>query len=115
MFQSLLQGNGMKFRLHALVVMPDHVHLALSALADDQGPFGMPEIMQGIKGASAHRVNRIMQRKGPVWQEESFDHVPRSYESLEVEVEYIRQNPVRAGLVERAEDYPWFWEEERIK
>ena len=44
-----------------------------------------------------------------VWEEESFDHVLRSDESWEEKREYIRQNPVRAGLVKRAEDYLWLW------
>jgi hypothetical protein len=44
-----------------------------------------------------------------MWQEESFDHVLRSEERLEETVEYIRQNPVRRGLVARPEDYRWLW------
>ena len=46
---------------------------------------------------------------GPVWQEESFDHVLRNDESLREKIEYIRQNPVRKKLVMKAEDYPWLW------
>jgi hypothetical protein len=46
---------------------------------------------------------------GAVWQEESFDHVLRSNESFEQKLEYIRQNPVRAGLVSRPEEYRWLW------
>jgi REP-associated tyrosine transposase len=49
-----LAGNGRKFRLYGVVVMPDHVHLVLAPLADANGPFGIAEIMQAIKGASAH-------------------------------------------------------------
>jgi hypothetical protein len=64
------------------------------------------------KGASAHSVNRMLQRSGPVWQEESFDHVLRSNESFEENLEYIRQNPVRRGLVIRPEDYRWLWVEQ---
>ncbi|MGA7292144.1 MAG: hypothetical protein WBW53_05840 [Terriglobales bacterium] len=71
----------------------------------------MVEILQAIKGASAHSLNRALGRSGPVWQEESFDHVLRSEESFAQKVEYIRQNPVRAGLVRRAEEYRWLWVE----
>ena len=70
------------------------------------------EILQGIKGVSAHSVNRMLQRSGPVWQEESFDHVLRSNESFEEKLEYIRQNPVRRGLVTRREEYRWLWVEQ---
>lgn len=44
-----------------------------------------------------------------VWQHESFDHVLRSEESIPTKVDYIIQNPVRAGLVRTATDYRWLW------
>jgi REP element-mobilizing transposase RayT len=96
--------------------MPDHVHLLLTPLRDGtRNLYGLVEILQGIKGASAHSVNRALRRSGPVWQEESFDHVLRSEESFEEKVEYIRQNPVRRGLATRPEDYPWLWLEKSGK
>jgi REP-associated tyrosine transposase len=110
-FKTCLQGNGVKFDLHAVVVMPDHVHLVLTARSDSDGPFSIPEIMQAIKSTSAHRTNKVLGRSGPVWQEESFDHVPRSSEKLESQILYIINNPVRAGLVRTPEDYPWLWYE----
>ncbi len=54
-------------------------------------------------------VNKLLRRPGPVWDEESLDHVPRSDESWEQKREYIPQNPVRAGLVTSPEAYPWLW------
>ena len=67
----------------------------------------------GIKGASAHTINKQLNRKGPVWQDESFDHILRREEKLEQKVEYIRQNPVRKGLVTAPEEYPYTWVEGR--
>jgi REP element-mobilizing transposase RayT len=59
--------------------MPDHVHLLLTPLRDlDGNLYSLIEILQGIKSASAHSLNRSLGRSGPVWQEESFDHVLRS-------------------------------------
>jgi REP element-mobilizing transposase RayT len=108
-----LHDHGTKACVHAAVVMPDHVHLLLTPLRDQAGNLrSLVEILQGIKGASAHSVNRALRRSGPVWQEESFDHVLRSEESFEQKVEYIRQNPVRRGLVARPEDYRWLWVEQ---
>jgi REP element-mobilizing transposase RayT len=99
-----------RVHLLAVVVMPNHVHLLLSCLRDEDGwPFFLSKIMQCLKGATAHRINKLLGRCGPVWQEESFDHVPRSHESLKEKIEYLRQNPVRAVLVRRPEDYPWLW------
>jgi hypothetical protein len=62
-----------------------------------------------LKSVTAHRINKLLNTSGPVWEEESFDHVLRSDESLLEKCEYIRQNPVQAGLVARPEDYRWLW------
>lgn len=111
--QHCLYDNHRKLEMHAVVVMPDHVHLLLTPLNDTQGqPFSLIEIMNGIKGASAHSLNKAMNLRGPVWQEESFDHVLRSAESLEDKIEYIALNPVAERLVERPSDYEWLWIEE---
>ena len=83
MFNSCLKENGSKFDLHALVVMPDHAHLLLSPLrAPDGWSFSLPQIMHAIQGASAREINLLLDRRGPVWQEEFFDHVLRSNDSL---------------------------------
>lgn len=112
--QHCLHDDGTKAQVHAVVVMPNHVHLLLTPLSNNRGvAYSVIEILQGIKGASAHTVNRTLRRSGPVWQEESFDHVLRSDESFEEKLLYIRQNPVRRGLVEKAEDYRWLWIEKR--
>jgi REP element-mobilizing transposase RayT len=105
-----LYDNGKKIDLHAAVVMPDHVHLIFTPLHDLDGwPFSLPQIMKGLKGASARSVNRAMRTLGTVWQEEFFDHALRSDESLHSKIEYIRHNPVRKGLVKSPEEYPWLW------
>ena len=102
--------HGSKLLLHAAVVMPNHVHLLLSLLRNDSGwPYELKAILQSLKGSSAHSVNKLLKQAGPVWQEESFDHVLRSEESVKEKREYIRQNPVRRGLVRVPEDYPWLW------
>jgi REP element-mobilizing transposase RayT len=110
--QHCLHDNGRTMSLHAAVVMPDHVHLLFTALRDADGwTFALPEILKAIKGCSARSVNKLCGRTGAVWQDESFDHVLRGDESLRETIEYIRQNPVRKGLVEKPEDYSWLWVE----
>jgi len=90
--------------------MPDHVHLIYSPLRRKDGwNNSLPEIMKIIKGRSARLINRALSRKGPVWQEEFFDHVLRSNDSLVDRVDYVCQNPVRAGLVTTEANYPWIW------
>jgi len=105
-----------RIHLYAVVVMPDHVHLLLSPLRDKDGwPFPLVDILQCMKCATAHRINKLLRTSGPVWEEESFDHVLRSDESLKEKCEYIRQNPVEAGLLRRPEDYRWLWIDSDIK
>jgi len=99
-----------RIHLYAAVIMPDHVHLLFLPLRDENDrPFAMVDILQCLKSTTAHRINRLLRTSGPVWEEESFDHVLRSDESLREKSEYIRQNPVKAGLVARPEDYRWLW------
>ena len=104
-----MAGNGLKFDLHGLVVMPDHVHLALAPVCGSRGPVPMAEIMQAIKGASAHRINKFLNRRGKVWQEESFDRALRKEEQVQEKLFYMLENPVRAGLARNPLDYPWIW------
>ncbi|MCP4592754.1 MAG: hypothetical protein GY842_18620 [bacterium] len=107
-----LHDNGSKLWMHGLVVMPDHVHLIFTPLLDKHGsPYGLSEIMSGIKGASAHSINKALHRKGSVWQDESFDHILRRNESLEQKVAYICHNPVRKGLARNEDEYRWLWRE----
>jgi REP element-mobilizing transposase RayT len=107
-----LHDHGVKLQVHGIVVMPDHVHMIFTPLNDDLGnPFGLAEIMHGIKGASAHGINKTLNRRRHVWQREFFDHVLRSDESIHSKVQYICENPVRKGLVATVDDYPWLWRE----
>jgi REP-associated tyrosine transposase len=108
--QHCRHDDGKRYILHAAIVMPDHVHLLLTPMRDPAGwPYAPPTILKLIKGVSARIVNKLLGSSGPVWQDESFDHVLRSEESFEEKLEYIRQNPVRAGLVRSVEEYPWLW------
>jgi REP element-mobilizing transposase RayT len=95
--------------LHTAVVMPDHVHLILTPLIDQTRMLvvPLPEIMKAIKATSAHLINRERKAHGPVWQEESFDRVLRSSESLDAKILYILENPVRRGLVSHWTEYRW--------
>ena len=107
-----LHDHGKRFQLHAAIVMPDHVHLLLTPLRNEKGwAYSLCSILKLIKGTSARSVNKLSGSCGPVWQEESLDHVLRSQESFEEKLGYIRQKPARRGLAARPEDYPWLWVE----
>ncbi len=107
-----LYDHKLKVQIHGVVVMPDHVHLVFTPMIDSSGnTFSLAELLGAIKGASAHRINQALNRRGKVWQTESFDHVLRSEEKIWEKVEYICQNPIRSGLVKGIDEYPWLWRE----
>jgi REP element-mobilizing transposase RayT len=106
-----LHHNGERFDLRVAVVMPNHVHMIFTPLVNQRAMeiYSLAEIMDSVKGFSAHRVNKKLGRKGRVWQPESFDHVVRSSESLDAKIAYLLENPVRAGMVGEWARYPWLW------
>lgn len=64
--------------------------------------------MKGIKGVSAHLLNFKRGTSGSLWYDESFDRIIRNQKELDEKLKYIYENPLRAGIVERPEDY-WGW------
>ena len=107
------------YDLIAYTIMPNHVHILIDTLIqliDDQGLIldEVPEnynqldnIMRLIKGSTAFDSNKALKREGTFWQKDSFDHFVRNEDELNNIIEYILQNPVKAGLVENWEDYPY--------
>jgi REP-associated tyrosine transposase len=93
-----------EFELHEYVVMPNHVHLLLS-IGDQQQK--LSRAIQLIKGGFSHslRENGIVFRA--VWEQRYYDRRVRDENEFAEFARYIRQNPVRKRLAERAEDYPY--------
>jgi REP element-mobilizing transposase RayT len=108
-FGCCLHDRDVTIEIDAVVVMPDHVHMIFMPLINQSARevYSLAQIMDAIKGASAHKVNKFLGRCGKVWQTESFDHVLRSSESLGEKIEYVLNNPVRRGLVENWWEYKW--------
>ncbi len=97
--------DGLRIELDAAVVMPDHAHLIVRVL--DGLPLGA--ILKSIKGFSARAINRSLIRQGSLWLDESFDHIIRHEQEWDEKVAYIRNNPIKKGIVESWQDYPWLW------
>jgi REP-associated tyrosine transposase len=89
----------------AWVLMPDHLHW-LFRLGSRRSLSGT---MKLFKGRSARRINRLQGRSGRVWQRAFYDHAVRQDEELANIARCIVANPIRAGLVERVGQYP-FWD-----
>jgi len=101
--------DGRRIELHATVIMPTHVHLLFTALEDQSGePFSLAAIMKGIKGSSARNINKMLGRRGQLWQDESFDRIMRAGE-FQNKLEYIVANPINAGLAAGPGQYRWVW------
>jgi CTP:molybdopterin cytidylyltransferase MocA/REP element-mobilizing transposase RayT len=82
------------------VVMPDHLHLLVTQTGTPRGGTRPTTLGEWVKALKAMTGQRKI-----AWQRSFFDHVLRSEESESEKWEYVRQNPVRAGLVKRAEDW----------
>ena len=84
------------------VIMPDHLHLFVRGPDDFQ-------LGQWIGMLKQHLAKAIesSETSRPLWQRGFFDYLLRSEESYGQKWNYVRENPVRAGLVERAEDWPY--------
>lgn len=59
------------------------------------------------KSVSARRLAETLTLDPPIWQADTFDHILRSADSYAEKWEYVRQNPVRKGLVARFGEWPW--------
>lgn len=88
-----------KFLLHEFVIMPDHVPALLTPAPE----VSLERAVQFIKGGFSYRLKS----RPPVWQASFTNHRVRDFEDYEHHREYIRMNPVRARLAERAEQYPY--------
>src|SRR5436189_1589280 len=100
-----LHDHESAYWLECAVVMPDHVHLIFTPFEGKR----LSTIMDAIKGASSHLINRATGRRGRLWGDESFHRIVRSSENLRAKCEYVCNNPVRAGLVTSPDEWPWLW------
>ncbi len=98
---SLRYHHEKKYHLIAWVVMPNHLHFLATPLANVE----LREIAHSIKSYTAHKANKLLNRKGQFWQHEPFDRYIRNQKHFANVIEYIENNPVKAGLCEKPEDW----------
>jgi REP element-mobilizing transposase RayT len=89
------------------VIMPDHIHLFTRGTGD----FVFPQWMRLLKRSLSQAISAAP----PHWQKGFFDHLIRHSESYGQKWDYVRQNPVRAGLVSDAKDWPYQGELVRLE
>jgi putative transposase len=92
-----------KYRLHELVVMPNHFHLLITPLL----PTTLEKAMQFIKGGFSYRAKRELGFVGEIWQTSFYDRRVRDAIEYGRFRHYIHMNPVRRGLVPLPEEFPY--------
>jgi REP element-mobilizing transposase RayT len=121
--------DGQVYRLDAYCIMSNHVHtvfapfLTAAELREVWLPEGLrflsknpplDKIMKSLKGYSAWQANGAIGRRGTFWQEESYDHVVRDDAEFERIVNYVLNNPVKAGLVKQQQEWKWSYRRENV-
>ena len=101
----LLDENAKKFdvAIHAYVLMSNHFHL----LATPQTAEGLPQMMQAVGRRYVRYFNQTQKRSGTLWEGRYKSTLIQTERYLLACMAYIDLNPVRAGLVPHARDYPW--------
>ncbi len=134
--EALLHRDERVYRLDAFCIMPNHVHTVFAPLLteelartlaqrarlrakhrkrppqtdnlpDDDEDYVMAVIMHSLKGYTARKCNLALGRSGPFWQHESFDRVIRDQPEFGPVVNYVLNNPVKAGIVSQWQQWKW--------
>ena len=122
--------DGREYNLISYTIMPNHVHLVFIPIVErdssrftgsverdlSRSPdnlsdmnialqYPVTDILRKLKGSTSRACNLVLNRSGAFWQHESYDHVVRDSDELKRIVNYVLNNPVKAGLAE----YPEQW------
>lgn len=100
---TLLFNHRKKYELICWCIMPNHVH---TLIAPVEG-MSLSEIMYDWKSYTTHVINKALNRKGKLWMMEYFDRFIRDNDHFQKVVNYIHNNPVKAGLVADPTDWRW--------
>jgi REP element-mobilizing transposase RayT len=98
--------DGARNKLLAYCIMPNHVHVLIFPLKDGDGQMFSPAgITYSWKRYTANQINKLMNKKESLWQRESYDRMVRNEDEMCRTIEYILNNPVKAGLVTEWKDW----------
>lgn len=91
------------YRLYGFCIMPEHLHLIIHPF----GKYDFSYIMKMLKGGFARKINKINGGEGKIWQKGFYDECILDTLTLIKKLEYIHNNPMKAGLVNSPEEYPY--------
>jgi len=92
-----------KMTVHDFVIMPNHIHILMTV----PGEMSIEKAMQLIKGGFSFRANKELGFRGEVWQRGYSDVRILDDKSFQQHREYIENNPVKAGLANTPDEYPF--------
>ena len=99
MLSTIDHYEGTGYKLHAYVIMPDHLHLIITPSES------VEKSVQLVKGGFSFRVKKELEWNGEIWQPGFTDHRIRDEEDWARHMEYIRTNPIDARLVKDSLPY----------
>jgi putative transposase len=91
------------YKLYEFVLMREHLHVLLTPGEETT----LEKALQMIKGGSAHTIGKQLNYRWPIWQPGFHDRWIRDEVEYRNAREYMRRNPVKARLIEKAEEYQW--------
>jgi putative transposase len=101
LIDTLYRYRGSAYHLHEFVIMPDHIHILMTPIGS------LEKAVQFIKGGFSFRAKKELGSNMELWQKGFQDHRIRDAGDFFQHIRYIRENPVRKHLCDRAADYPY--------
>lgn len=95
--------NNKKYNVISWCIMPNHVHVLIELIEN----VSLSNILHSWRSFSSNEINKILNRTGRLWMPEYFDRFIRDNEHFNNVVNYIHNNPVKAGLVDDPTKYKW--------
>lgn len=108
--EALHYRDGKVIDLHTFCIMSNHVHAVFEILSMSERHSSIQplnKIMQSLKRHTARQANIILGRSGTFWQDESYDHVIRDNDEYLRIINYVLENPVKAGLASKWHEWQW--------
>lgn len=91
--------NKKRYLLYAWCIMPNHVHAVFQPFQE----YTLDKILHSWKSYTATQANKLLKRTGVFWQREYYDHLIRNQTEFLRIIEYVVENPVKAGM----KNWPW--------
>ena len=95
--------HGKKYNVISWCIMPNHVHVLIEVMKN----ISLSSILHSWRSFSSNEINKVLNRSGRLWMPEYFDRFIRDNDHFNNVVNYIHNNPVKAGLVDDPTKYKW--------